>query len=154
MMAASWPARIVSRSAGSDANAGHRALAQDPRLAEDPVEERPFELRQRSRQASERARRVDPDEGLRMQEERLEDLQRPPDELGIGLGGIPRTVTSRQRAARTRPRSVPCAGPRIIASNVVGGPPEPLPEVRDLERARPRLPDQDLEPRARFDVVG
>ena len=41
-----------------------------------------------------------------------------PTSSGSVIGGIPQTLTSRQRAASTRPRSAPCAGPRIIASNV------------------------------------
>ena len=41
-----------------------------------------------------------------------------PTRSGSAEEGMPRTLTSRQRAASTRPRSAPCAGPRTMASNV------------------------------------
>ena len=63
-----------------------RALPEEARFAEDPVEERPLELlRGRPvRRPSARAR-VDPDERLGVEEERLQDLERAAHELGVGV---------------------------------------------------------------------
>jgi hypothetical protein len=62
---------------------------------------------------------------------------------------MPETLTSRQRAASTRPRSAPRAGACTICSKVELAPAE----RRNLERAGASFPDQNLEPRARFGVV-
>ncbi len=133
---------------------GERALPEERVVAEDPVEHGALELLHRSREAAERARRVHPHERLRVEQERLERLERPPEELGV----------RRRRHAHRRDLEAP-RGEHATAERAVRGiadhrveralrSPDPFPERRDLERARAGFPHEDLEARARLGVLG
>ena len=146
--------RNLSLSAGSDAKAVIARWRSTRRLADDPVEQRALELLERAGQTPERARRVHPDERLGMEQSGWSTWSVRPTSSGSVIGGIPRALTSRQRAASTRPRSAPCAGPRIMASNGRCDPQSQAPEGGNLERAGACLPDEDLETGARLGVRG
>ncbi len=130
-----------------------RALAQERRVAERPVHQRRFELLHRARQAPERAGGVHPDERLRVQEQRLQDLERAPDELRVRGGrhaahahleAAGRQHAAAQRAVR-RSRDDRVEG--------LGRAPDPGAQLRHGERARAGLPEQDLHARRRARVL-
>ena len=132
----------------------HRALPEHRRLAEDPVEQRALELLERAGQAPERARRVHPHERLGMEQERLQHLERAPDELGIGRRAASRARSPRGSARRARDRAARRAPARGSSPRTSRGEPQSQrAEIGHLERARAGLPDQDLEPRARLGVL-
>ena len=126
----------------------HGALPQEQRFAEDPVEECAFELLHRAGETPEGAGGVHPHERLRMKQERLQHLERLPDELGIGVlrhAAHADLEAPRGEHASTQGAARGCPDHRIER---FARAPKPFPEMRDLKGARPRLPDQDLQTNA------
>ena len=139
-MATSWLGEELEPLGGERRERGHRALPQDRRLAEHPVEQRALELLERAGQTAERARGVDPHQRLGMEQQRLQHLQRPPDELGIGRRRHARARSPRGSARRARGRAARRApGRATIASKVSRRSPQPASERRG-PRARSRPP--------------
>jgi hypothetical protein len=145
--------QVLEALAGERREGRDRALAEDLRRAEAPVEEVALKLLDLAGEPPEGARGVDPHEGIRVQKKGLQRLQRGPDELGIGRVGhaahahleAPRGEDApAQGAVRGAPDHRVERGARA---------PQPRSQLRDLQRARAGLPDQDLQPRAGLHVV-
>jgi hypothetical protein len=131
-----------------------RALAEHRRGADHPVEERAFHLIDGPGEPAQRSRSVDPYERLGMEEQRLEDLERAPDELGVGHGRHARDAHLETPRGEYAPAKRAVGGSADHRVERVAGAPEPASEMRQLERARTGLPDQDLEARAGLGVLG
>ena len=132
---------------------GHRALAQNARFAEHPVEQRPLHLLERPGETAERARRVNPHQRLGVEQERLQHLQRAPDELGIGGGRhAPHAhFETPRRQHATAQRAVRRPADHLLER--LRRSPQPFSERGHLARARAGLPNEDFEARAGLGVL-
>src|SRR5262249_47228110 len=102
---------------------------------------------------TESARGVDPNERLGMKDERLEELERLADELGVRHRGHPADADLEAARGENPPAERAVRGAADHRLERGRRSPEPSAELRHLARTGAGLPDQDLEPSARLDVL-
>ena len=139
---------------GERGKRGDGALPKHGRLSHDPIEEHPLQLLEAPREATQRARRRDPDERLGVQEKRLKRRERTAHERLVGHrrdgadGDL--EATRGQDAATHRPlRRHPDEGLEDR-----GRVPNPRAKFWQLQGRGACLPDQDLEPRTHLEALG